>query len=177
MDLERRARRLLVVVRARDLTAEDGHDRVTDMLVDRAAEFLDDAVDGGEEAPENRMRILQVEARGHAGEPRQVDEHDRDLTLCRCRLRCRVGPARRARLFVGQRLDRAQDAPPVADGCNAHVPEVIDREVRQDFEVYLVVIKELCVFPEVAVRQPSRHTVRHVTQSSNSVCRDALEET
>ena len=48
-------------VAVRDRRAEDRHHRVADVLVDAAAEALDDRVDGAEVALEQRVDVFGVE--------------------------------------------------------------------------------------------------------------------
>ena len=80
------------VVAMRDGGAEQRHDAVADVLVDRAAVALDDGVDGAEETAEQRLGVLGAKLRGHGGETDQVHEQDRhlaSLALGRRRSGCR----------------------------------------------------------------------------------------
>ena len=61
MDLGRGAHRAHRVVVVRDRRAEHGHHRVADVLVDAAAEALDDLVGDLVEPPEHRVHVLRIE--------------------------------------------------------------------------------------------------------------------
>ena len=62
----------------RDGHAEDGHDRVADELLDRAAVALDGAAGGGEVAVEHAPQRLGVERLRELGRLDEVGEKDRD---------------------------------------------------------------------------------------------------
>ena len=79
---ERGVDRALRIVLVRDRRAEYGHDRVTDVLVDRPLVPLDLAREGPEVAAEDRPQLLRVELlreRRRAGEIREEDGHDLPL--------------------------------------------------------------------------------------------------
>ena len=66
------------IVLVRDRHAEDGHDRVADELLDRAAVALDRPPRGGEVAVEHAPQRLRVERLRELGRLDEVDEEDRD---------------------------------------------------------------------------------------------------
>ena len=83
---ERRADRALGIVLVRDRGAEDGHDRVADELLDRAAEALElgaNACVVGLEQPPHVLRVHALGARGEADEV--AEEAGDDLALLACR--------------------------------------------------------------------------------------------
>ena len=67
VNVERGTAGALCIVGVRDRHAEQGHHGVADMLVDGAAVGLDDAVDGGEEAAQQFVRLFGIERTGKAG--------------------------------------------------------------------------------------------------------------
>ena len=75
MDLGRGAHRAHRVVAVRDRCAEHRHHRIADVLVDAAAEALDDLVGRLVEPLEHRVDVLRVERARH---PRVVDEIGED---------------------------------------------------------------------------------------------------
>jgi hypothetical protein len=94
VDRDGRVERTLDVVAVRDRCAEHAHDRVADVLVDRAAEPRDDAVDEIEENGQQRMRPLGILRAGKARVAREVrEQHGHLATLARreCHRRRRDG--------------------------------------------------------------------------------------
>ena len=79
VDRERGADRPLGVVAVGDRRAEDAHDAVADVLVDRAAVALDHAVDGFEEAAHELVQLLRVEFAAEPGIAGEIGEQHRDL--------------------------------------------------------------------------------------------------
>jgi hypothetical protein len=73
-DRERGAGRPLRVVAMRHRRPEHGHDAVADVLVDRAAEATDDAVDPREEALEQAVHLLGVQLPAEVGVADQIAE-------------------------------------------------------------------------------------------------------
>ena len=72
----------VILVGHRD--AEDGHDRVADVLLDRPAPAVDDAGHRREVGPEKRLQALGVEALSQVRRADQIREEDRDeLALVR----------------------------------------------------------------------------------------------
>ncbi len=67
------------MILVRDRCAEHAHDRVADVLVDRAAEPHDDAVDEFEETRQQRMRPLGILRAGKARVAREIGEQDGHL--------------------------------------------------------------------------------------------------
>jgi hypothetical protein len=107
-DRERSARGALGVVAVGDWRAEHRHDAVADVLVDAAAEALDNAVDAGEEPLEHGMNVLGVQLLAEAGVADQVAEQDGHLPPLACgrrpgtrRRACEPVPAGSAVLMVG----------------------------------------------------------------------------
>ena len=81
-DRERRAHRALGVVLVRDRRAEDGHHRVADELLDRAAVPLDLGAQLRVVRRERRADVLRVEPLGACRRADEVGEEDRhDLPL------------------------------------------------------------------------------------------------
>jgi hypothetical protein len=72
------AHRALGVVLVRDRGAEDGHDRVADELLHRAAVPLDLLLHALVVRPKRRAHVLRVSAIGAVREAHEVDEEDRD---------------------------------------------------------------------------------------------------
>jgi hypothetical protein len=84
-DGERRAHGALGVVLVRQRRAEDGHHRVADELLHRAAPLLELFAQTLVIRAENRLDILGVERLGTRGEPDEVREQDGyDLALAPC---------------------------------------------------------------------------------------------
>ena len=79
VDRDGDTQRALHVVAMRDGRAEHRHHRVADVLVDAAPGALDDRVGELEEARQQPMRILRVEAPRKARVAGKVGEEDRDL--------------------------------------------------------------------------------------------------
>ena len=77
-DLQRGAHGAIRIVLVRGRRAEDGHDRVADELLDRAAEVLDLLFHARVIRTERRAHILGIGAIGARGEADEVDEQDRD---------------------------------------------------------------------------------------------------
>jgi RecJ-like exonuclease len=58
--------------------SEQGHDRIPDELLDRAAVALELGPDALVVRPQDRLHVLRIECLGLRGEPDEVAEHDRD---------------------------------------------------------------------------------------------------
>ena len=95
-DRQRGADGPLGIVAVSDRGAENGHDGIADVLLDRAAEGFDCSADPGEVGRLDRADVLGIEPLGSGGEPDQVDEEDRhDLSLLGQRA-CGLGQGRAA---------------------------------------------------------------------------------
>ena len=77
-DRERRADGALGIVLVRDRRAEEGHHRVADELLDRAAVPLELAAEPLAVRREQRAHVLRVELLGPRREADEVGEEDRD---------------------------------------------------------------------------------------------------
>ena len=107
-DRERRPHRALGVVLVRDRRAEDGHHRVADELLDRAAVPLELGAELRVVGGERRADVLRVEPFGAARRAHEVGEEDRhDLPLF---ARGRARPAR-ARRRTSRRSGSSRDSP------------------------------------------------------------------
>ena len=96
-DAKRSPDRTLCVVLVRGGCSEDGHDGISDELLDRAAEALDVCLDALVVRPEGRADVLRVGAVGTVREADEIDEQHRDdLPFLSC------GNLRRQRLTAGQ---------------------------------------------------------------------------
>ena len=93
--LERGADRALGVVLVRDRRAPDGHDRVADELLDRAAVALDDLAREVEVARQRVADVLRVALLGERREADEVGEQDADELALRAALAGVPAPARR----------------------------------------------------------------------------------
>ena len=74
------ARRACRLVAMRHRSAEDRHDRIADVLVDAAAEALDDRVDDAEEALEQLMDVFGIELLRQLRIAAKIGEQDGDGT-------------------------------------------------------------------------------------------------
>ena len=95
-DRERRADGALGVVLVRDRRAEDGHHRVADELLDRAAEALELGAQARVVGPQERPDVLWVELLGARREADEVGEEHRDDLALLARLLGRDGERRAA---------------------------------------------------------------------------------
>src|SRR5207245_8805321 len=77
---ERRAYRPFGVVLVSDRRAEDRHDRVADVLVDRAAEGLELTRQCAEELREDETELFRIQSLAEGGRARKVREEDGDLS-------------------------------------------------------------------------------------------------
>src|SRR5581483_4972703 len=107
---ERRPDRALGVVLGRDRRPPDGHRRVADELLDRAAVELDEPAASVEVAGEELARVLRVAALRGGGEADEVgEEHGDEASLGRGsggserRRGCEAGRERRAALVAEAR--------------------------------------------------------------------------
>ena len=119
--LDRRAHRAKRVVLVQDGDAEDGHDRVADVLLDRAAVPLERLPHGGEVAGLDVAEGLGVEPLAHGGGAGEVGEDDGDGLS---HLRRRRGPP-----TPGTRFHRTilRERPPVhCPGMARDYPSVLD---------------------------------------------------
>ena len=81
-DRDRRAHRPLGIVAVGNRRSEHGHDRISDELLDRAAERLDLVPHSSEVRREDRAHVLGIEPLRAGGEPDEVgEEHGDDLPL------------------------------------------------------------------------------------------------
>ena len=81
-DRDRRAHRPLGIVAVGDRGSEHGHDRVSDELLDRAAERLDLVPHSSEVRRKDRAHVFGIEPLRAGGEPDEVgEEHGDDLPL------------------------------------------------------------------------------------------------
>lgn len=77
LHLECRAHGTIGIVLSGHRDTPDRKDRITDDLVDVAAETVDDLSDQGHGAIDDRAHVFRIDGRGERGEPREVGEEDR----------------------------------------------------------------------------------------------------
>ena len=107
-----------------------------------AKEFRDKAVIARQHAragvligADDLVHVLGIEPRRQRGRADEVAEHDGELAPLGG-----VNDDRRGERGV-QRLDRRHYLPPMADGSDAEVLEVVDRQLRQHRAVDLIIPK------------------------------------
>ena len=105
-DVERRAHRPLSVVLVRRRRAPDGHDRVADELLDRAAVALDDGPSQLEVARQELARVLGILVLRERGEPHEIREQDRHQAPFGGARRRRDGPGTGAAGWRGRSAQR-----------------------------------------------------------------------
>ena len=96
-ELECGAHRALGVVLVRDRRAPDGHHRVADELLERAAVALDDLTSDVEVAGQELARVLRVARLGGRREAHQVDEEHGDESPLGCCMGTPASPRVRQR--------------------------------------------------------------------------------
>ncbi len=129
VDRQGRAHRPLRIVVMGHRGAEDRHDIVTHMLVDGAAEFLDDAVGGLEIAVEDLVGGLGAQPLGHAGVIGDIGEEHRHLAALA--LRGRLRGDRRLRLGCVQLRDSLEKPLAISKPRNTKVLQVFIVEFQQ----------------------------------------------
>jgi hypothetical protein len=161
VDLRRGPHRALRLVAMGDRRAEGRHDRVTDVLVDRAAVALDDFVDDAEIAAEQRVDVFRVVGARELRVARQIGEEDRHRppvpvgrraggpALCAGRRRhgglraVRQRRVLRGTTAAAESLRRVVDEPAGRAGCRQRRPALrakppagtIGRSAAQAYEV------------------------------------------
>ena len=108
-----------------DRSAEDGHDRVADVLLDHASEPLDLLANAGVVGLQGRVHVLRVGRVGAGREPDEVDEDDETTFRSACcgeasasgaaqarqnRARSGFSSPQRAQIVIERSLDRGQRA-------------------------------------------------------------------
>ena len=121
-DAKRSPDRTLCVVLVRGGCSEDGHDGISDELLDRAAEALDVCLDALVVRPERGAYVLRVGAVGTVREADEIDEQHRDdLAFLSCGNLCRQ------RLTAGQAEARSFWVLLAAVRTDDHAPEAAAR--------------------------------------------------
>jgi hypothetical protein len=106
-----------------------------DKAVEAADRLGDCAVIGADQLPQ----ILRVETRRECRRADEIAEHHRQLApLGLGRRRCIAGSRRHGRRGA-ERGDGIEELAPVADRCNADLPEILRCQLRQHLAVDLVV--------------------------------------
>ena len=124
----------LRIVGMRGGRAENGHDVVADMLVDRTAIALDDTIDDFEIAVEQVMRGFGSELAGAFGEARDIGKQDRDLAAGALDGRRRNGSDR----VVRKSGDGSEKLLAVTERCNAEFLQILIGEFGEGRLVDLV---------------------------------------
>jgi hypothetical protein len=165
---ERRARRPLRIVAVRHGCPEHRHHAVADVLVDGAAETLDQAIGELEEAIGHGVHGFGAELMGQAGVASQVAEQyghlpplALDLGSSRHRRR-RLGPFGRAGPKLG---DRLQKLPAVAQG-DAEPLQVGVAQLGQDLGVDVVGPERRLVAFQAKTAQPTARSRVDIASSS-----------
>mgnify|MGYP000666378902 CR=1 FL=1 len=136
------------VVAVRPGCAEQRHDAVADMFVDRSAVVHHDPVGGGEEALQQRVDPLRVEARGEPRVAHEVAEEHGDRPAITLGRRGRLGGCR------GEPGDRREEALPVAERGDAQRLQIGVAQAEQDLAVDVVGVEGGRIAFEPEARQP-----------------------
>ena len=93
-------------------------------------------------------QLFRIDPAAEIGRTDKIDEHDCELTaLGRCgRPSCR--PVRR------QEADCIENLPPVANGLDADLFEIVNRQVRQDVKIDAVLPERLLIGLQAEAAQP-----------------------
>ena len=159
VDVERGAGGAERVVVMRPRRAEQRHDGVPDVLVDRAAVADDDAVDERREAGNELAHLLRIKLLRQCGEPGDVGEQDGDLAAL-AGLRAH-GLARR---LCGRRAalgDRRQQALAEAERGDAELLQIGIGQLDQHAEIDVVLGKALGVLGHPELFEPVLYLLHH----------------
>ena len=137
-------------------------------------------------ASDRLPHFLGIKSRGQSCRTDEVGKHDRQLPPLRERRERRRGKMllrRSASRRLHMRLDRSEEAMAVADGDDAELLQILNRQPRQDVEIDPVLPESPVVFREAEPAQPvadvhvvsvrKRRTARSAT--SSRVLRDSAE--
>jgi hypothetical protein len=140
----------IVVVGSRG--AKKRHHGVADVLVDRAAIAIDDAVDQRRETVDQLMNLLGVQRAGKRRESGEIREQDRDLTSLAVRLERRF--RRRARSTRASLVYRREQALAMAERAQSEFFKVSIGEMRQDGKINVIFCEGAPVLPQSELIQP-----------------------
>ena len=141
------------IIVVRNWGAEQRHDCIADMLIDRATVPFHDLVRSGEITVKQRMQefIRQVARQG--GKAAEIGEQDRD----RPPLRIESGRRSRLRRRLVELRDRLQQSTAMADRVDANVAQVVCGKPPQRGRVDMVGCECGRVFSQSELPQPGRH--------------------
>jgi hypothetical protein len=142
----------IVVVGSRG--AKKRHHGVADVLVDRAAIAIDDAVDQRRETVDQLMNLLGVQRAGKRRESGEIREQDRDLTSLAVRLERRF--RRRARSTRASLVYRREQALAMAERAQSEFFKVSIGEMRQDGKINVIFCEGAPVLPQSRAYPASR---------------------
>ena len=125
--------------------AKKRHHGVADVLVDRAAIAIDDAVDQRRETVDQLMNLLGVQRAGKRRESGEIREQDRDLTS----LAVRLARSTRASLVY-----RREQALAMAERAQSEFFKVSIGEMRQDRKINVIFCEGAPVLPQSELIQP-----------------------